>query len=116
MNANRPYHLSIRALALPLLLAAAATLAGCSQQATGDPVADLQQKLTAAEARATAAEKRAKDAEAQTAMHNQEPPPNQGPQAAPPEIAQNGEGNFGQPMNDTVPIEPAPAVPTASHP
>jgi hypothetical protein len=115
MSANRPPRLSIRAFALPLLLGGAATVAGCSQN-NADTVADLQQKLIAAEARATAAEKRLKDADAQAAMHNQEPPPNQDPQAAPPEIAENGEGNFGQPMNDTVPIEPAPAMPAASHP
>ncbi|WP_353226838.1 hypothetical protein [Novosphingobium sp.] len=115
MNAIRPTRPSIRALALPLLLGAAATMAGCSQN-NADTVADLQQKLIAAEARATAAEKRVKDADAQTAMHNQEPPPNQDPQAPPPEIAENGEGNFGQPMNDTVPIEPAPAMPAANQP
>lgn len=47
--------------ALTLLLASASLLAGCSQGPAASE-ADLQEKLTAAEARANAAEKRAKAA------------------------------------------------------
>ena len=98
--------------ALFLLLAPASLLAGCSQgPATSE--ADMQERLTAAEARANAAEKRAKNAETAAQQHAQEP---RAPQAAPPEIAEGGH-EFGQPMNDTAPIDPAPAMnPDAPHP
>lgn len=93
---------------LLLLLAPATLLCGCSQ-GPSQSEADLQQRVTAAEARADAAEKRAKNAEAMASQHGQEPhEPVQ--QAAPPEIAQ-GESEFGQPVNDTAPIEPVPAMP-----
>ena len=93
--------------ALCLLLAPASLLAGCSQGPTQSE-ADVQERLTAAEARANAAEKRAKNAEALAQQHAQEPAAHEQP-AAPPEIAE-GNNDFGQPMNDTRPIEPAPAV------
>jgi hypothetical protein len=95
--------------ALCLLLAPAGLLAGCSQAPTPDQ-ADLQARLTAAEARATAAEKRARNAEDLAAQHRQEPVVPDGPPAAPPEVAEGG-GDFGQPVNDTAPIDPAPVMP-----
>lgn len=68
----------------------------------------MQERLTAAEARANAAEKRAKNAESLSQQHAQEPAAHE-PPAPPPEIAE-GSNDFGQPMNDTRPIEPVPAV------
>jgi hypothetical protein len=98
---------SIRTLCL--LLVPASLLAGCSQAPTPTE-ADLQARLTAAEARAAAAEKRAKNAEDLAAQHRQEPVVADGPPAAPPEVAEGG-SDFGQPVNDTAPIEPAPVMP-----
>jgi hypothetical protein len=99
--------MTIRALCL--LLAPASLLAGCSQS---PDQAELQERLTAAEARADAAEKRAKNAEAMAQQHAQEPPmlpPVVAPPVAQPEVAQ-GNGDYGEPVNDTAPIEPVPAV------
>jgi hypothetical protein len=90
------------------MLAPASLLAGCSQAPTADQ-ADLQARLTAAEARATAAEKRARNAEEMANQHKQEPVP-EGPPAPPPEIADGG-NDFGKPINDTAPIDPAPVMP-----
>jgi len=95
---------------LVLLCAPALLLAGCSQAPAPAPD-DMQARLAAAEARAAAAEKRARDAEALAAdQHHLDaaaavPPPAMGV-----DMAQDG-GEFGQPMNDTAPIEPVPAVP-----
>ena len=89
-----------------LLLASASLLAGCSQGPT-ESQADMQERLTAAEARATAAEKRAKNAETMAQQHVQEAPFHEQP-VGQPEIAE-GNNDFGQPMNDARPIEPAPA-------
>jgi PBP1b-binding outer membrane lipoprotein LpoB len=99
--------------ALTLLLASASLLAGCSQGPAASE-ADLQEKLTAAEARANAAEKRAKAAEMAAQQHAQEPPARTN-LAPPPEVAEGG-GDFGQPMNDTRPIDPVPAVNPDAHP
>jgi hypothetical protein len=91
-----------------LLLVPMVMTAACSQQApSADTVADLQTRLTAAEARATAAERRAKSAEAAAGMHYQETIANQ---PAAPEGGQ-GDGQFGQPMIDTAPIDTAPVAP-----
>ncbi len=94
--------------AMLLLFVPATLLSGCAK---GPPQseADLQQRLTAAETRADAAEKRAKNAEAIAAQHAQEAR-QQLPPGAPPEIAQV-DNEIGQPMNDTAPIEPVPAMP-----
>jgi hypothetical protein len=94
--------------AICLLLAPASLLAGCSQSPTPEQ-ADLQDRLTAAEARASAAEKHASNAEELAAQHKQEPVAEL-PPPAPPEIAEGG-GDFGQPMNDTAPIDPDPVTP-----
>ncbi len=90
-----------------LLLVAASALAGCMPGPTASE-AELQEKVIEAEARAKAAEQRAKNAEALAELHRQEPQPL--PAAAPPEVAQAGT-EFGEPVNDTAPIEPAPAMP-----
>jgi Tfp pilus assembly protein PilP len=100
-----------QALRLPLIAAPLLLAAGCSQ-APAPGVAELQQRVTAAEARADLAEKRAKNAEAVAAQHLQEPQ-QQEPPAAPPEIAQvDGGSEMGQPAMDTAPIDPVPAMPT----
>jgi hypothetical protein len=95
-------------LALPVLM-----LAACSHPPAVD-TDELQKRVADAEARATAAEKRAANAEAvsrqQQAAAAAMPP--QADQVGPPEIANvdgNTNGGFGQPMNDTNPIEPQPA-------
>ena len=90
-----------------LLLASASLLGGCSQ-APSPEQAEMQERLTAAEARASAAEKRAKNAEELAAQHKQEPVAD-APPPPPPEMADGGD--YGQPMNDTAPIEPVPDVP-----
>jgi len=92
--------------ALCLLLAPASLLAGCSQGPTASQ-AELQDRLVAAEARASAAEKRAKNVEAAAQLHAQEPAKH-----APAAAADSAESpnDFGQPVNDTAPIEPVPAV------
>ncbi len=94
-----------------LLATTALLVAGCSQ-APSASVAELQERLTAAEARADLAEKRAKNAETLAAQHQQEPVQQSG-QAAPPEIAQvdGTGGEMGQPAIDTAPIDPVPAMP-----
>lgn len=90
----------------PLLLAPLLLTAACTQ-APADNTAELQAKLTAAEARADAAEKRAKAAEAAAGQHYQS---TIGNPASQPEIqgAAQSENQFGQPMNDTAPIDTAP--------
>ena len=108
MDRTRPLCLRTTALAA-LLLAPATLLAGCSQ-GPSDSAADLQQRLTAAEARADAAEKRAKSAEALANQHAQEPVQNQPPAAAA-DIAQGADAEYGQPAMDTAPIDPVPAMP-----
>jgi hypothetical protein len=92
---------------LCLLLAPASLLAGCSQAPTAAQ-ADAQDRLIAAEARATAAEKRARNAEIAAELHAQEPVRH----APPADEGEVGEpaNDFGQPVNDTKPIEPSPVV------
>jgi len=102
MARNRP-------LILPLV--AALLTAACNQAPTPDQIA-LQQKLVAAQARADAAEKRAKNAEIARSLHAQEPA--KAPFNAPPADLDPPESDFGKPINDTQPIEPAPAVPAES--
>jgi hypothetical protein len=101
-------------LALPVLL-----LAACSHPPVAD-TDDLQKRLAAAEARADSAEKRLQNAEAvnrqqQAAAAAAQP---EQEQVGPPEIA-NVDGNtndgFGQPMNDTSPIDPQPMNGAPSH-
>lgn len=108
MDLTRSLRLTKASLAA-LLLAPAMLVAGCSQ-GPSDSAADLQQRLTAAEARADAAEKRAKSAETLATQHAQEPVQNQ-PPAAQPDIAQGADTEYGQPAMDTAPIDPAPAMP-----
>jgi hypothetical protein len=98
----------------PLLLLTP-LLAACSQ-GPSDSVADLQQRLTAAEARADAAEKRVKNLEALAAQHSQEPVKGMEPPA--PQMAEADDSQFGQPAIDTAPIDPVPAMPdaVAEHP
>lgn len=95
--------------ALCLLLVPASLLAGCSNAPT-PAQAEAQEKLVAAEARANAAEKRAKDIETAAKLHAQEPPPH----VQPAEEGEAGEpaNDFGQPVNDTRPIDPVPMVNT----
>ena len=95
--------------AICLLLAPASLLAGCSQSPTPEQ-ADLQDRLTAAEARATAAEKHARDAETRAQLHAQEPAPHA--EAADKPEFDDGANDFGKPVSDTAPIEPVPVVNT----
>jgi len=97
----RPYKAALAAL----LLVPVGLVAACSQ-GPSDNAADLQQRLTAAEARADAAEKRARNAEALAGQHAQEPAAH-----VPPDNAQGGDSEFGAPAMDTAPIDPAPAMP-----
>jgi hypothetical protein len=93
---------------LILSFVAAALTAGCNQGPSPSQV-ELQQKLVDAQARADAAEKRAKNAEIAHSLHAQEPlKADANPPAADADPAEN---DFGKPINDTQPIEPAPAVP-----
>ena len=96
----------VKAALAALLLAPVFLTAACSQTPS-DSVADLQTRLTAAEARASSAEKRAKNAEAIAGQHYQETAANQAP---PPENTQ-GDSQFGQPAIDTTPIDTAPPAP-----
>ena len=84
-------------LALGLLMAPAALLAGCSQSASPNE-ADLQQRLAAAEARADAAEKRLKALESSDSQHASAPVINNAPQPA------NDPDSFTRPMDDTAPV------------
>lgn len=111
MDRTCPLLLHKAALAA-LLLAPVLLVAGCSQ-GPSDSAADLQQRLTAAEARADAAEKRAKSAETLANQHAQEPAQNP-PPAAQPDLAQGADTEYGQPAMDTAPIDPAPAMPADS--
>lgn len=92
-------------LAAPLLLALP-LLSGCNREA--DSNAEMEQRIAAVEAKAAAAEKRAQNAERMAA----DKPLPLTPEAAapPPEVAgADNDQSFGQPMNDTQPIDPAPA-------
>lgn len=99
--------------ALCLMLAPASLLAGCTQGPSASEAA-MQERIAEADARVKAAEQRAKNAEAMAELHRQEPKPPV-PITAPAEVAQ-GDTEFGQPVNDTAPIEPAPAMPENSQP
>jgi len=89
-----------------LLLSSAFLTAACSKAPSGDAIADLQTRLSAAEARATAAERRAKSAEDAAGVKYQQTVAATAPST--PDNGQAGEGQFGQPMIDTAPIDTQP--------
>jgi len=99
-------------LLAPVFLAPIFLTTACSQAPSADTVADLQTRLAAAEARATAAEKHAKEADADAGIHYQQTlAADSQTQTGAQGSAGQPDGQFGQPMIDTAPIDTAPAAP-----